>query len=336
MSDQADFLDSEQGKGALLNVRSDSHETQWALFSYENEKSAKLVLVAKGNEGVDEMKENFQDNMVGYGLVRKTEVFDGSTTVKFVYVQWIGKDVPRMQRAKISVHKGAIEKLIGQFHVNLVVEHKEEISDEIVQQKIGETSGTQTRVVVKQEGGQIVKEVTTKSGTPTKTTSTTGKITPSTSSLKFADEDNLKQVIAELRRGDLNWILLSYEGGNGNTISLFGKGTGTADEMKENLNEKIVGYALIRVVEQIDETQAIKFCFIKYQGPQIPVMLKARLGTHSGDINKFLHPYHVTIDATDISEISDEIVRRTVGKASGTNSNVLNETVVGSKFRGNK
>lgn len=334
MSDSIDFVDANEGKSVLASVRSDSDDTQWCLFAYENDKSSKIVLVGKGTGGVDEMKEHFQANMVGYGLVRKTEVFDGSTTVKFVYIQWIGKEVPRMQKARISVHKGGIEKLIGQFHVNLVVESSEEISDDIVQQKIGETSGTQTRVLTN-ESGNLVKEVTTKSGTSNKSVPAP-KITPSSSSVKFADEDNLKQVIAELRRGDLNWVLLSYEGGNGNTIALFGKGTGTADEMKENLNEKMVGYALVRSVEQIDETQAIKFCFIKYQGPNIPVMLKARLGTHSGDVNKFLHPYHVTIDATDFSEISDEIVKKTIGFASGTKSNVLTETVTGGQFRGNK
>ena len=42
--------------------------------------------------------------------VRLEETIDMSSTVKFVYVHWIGKDVPFVKRGKYGVVQGSIEK----------------------------------------------------------------------------------------------------------------------------------------------------------------------------------------------------------------------------------
>jgi hypothetical protein len=46
--------------------------------------------------------------MVAYGLVKKIERIDESNTLRFCFVYWLGEHVPRMQRARISTHRGAI------------------------------------------------------------------------------------------------------------------------------------------------------------------------------------------------------------------------------------
>jgi hypothetical protein len=46
-------------------------------------------------------------------------------------------------------------------------------------------------------------------------------------------------------------------------------------------------------------------------------------------VNDFFSPHHVTIEATNTSEVSDKIVTETIAKASGTKSHVL-DTVVSS------
>jgi len=55
-------------------------------------------------------------------------------------------------------------------------------------------------------------------------------------------------------------------------------------------------------------------------------MLRARLGTHSGAIKDIFSPYHVNVDATTLSEISEDIITRTVSKASGTAVHVLEKS----------
>ena len=49
-------------------------------------------------------------------LVRLEETIDMSTTVKFVYVHWMGKSVPFVKRGKFGVVQGSIEK---QFSVSI-------------------------------------------------------------------------------------------------------------------------------------------------------------------------------------------------------------------------
>jgi hypothetical protein len=54
-----------------------------------------------------------QDEIVAYGLLRRTNQFDESLTVKFVFVYWVGEKIDRMHRARLGTHKGAIEEFFA-------------------------------------------------------------------------------------------------------------------------------------------------------------------------------------------------------------------------------
>jgi hypothetical protein len=45
-----------------------------------------------------------------------------------------------------------------------------------------------------------------------------------------------------------------------------------------------VGYGLVRLVERFDDSDTVKFVYIRWVGENIHRMLRARLGTHSGAI----------------------------------------------------
>ena len=83
------------------------------LVGYEGKKGDTLVSLGKGNGGVDELVALLEDDMVGYGLVRKIEKFDESLTVKFAHVVFIGENINRMHRARLGTHKGAINALFA-------------------------------------------------------------------------------------------------------------------------------------------------------------------------------------------------------------------------------
>jgi hypothetical protein len=125
--------------------------------------------------------------------------------------------------------------------------------------------------------------------------------------------------------------LFTYEGGNSNNIVLLGKGSGGVAELLENLKDDIVGYGLVRKIEKIDESETVKFAYIRFIGDNVPRMLRARLGTHTGVVNTFFHPYHVTLEVTQKSELSDSIVMNAITTASGTKVHVLSESEAASK-----
>jgi len=167
-----EFVDESGGKAALQEVRKDSFDTDWCLFGYENAKSQKIVLLGKGSGGIEELKEQLKDDIVGYGLIRKTDKIDDSITVKFAFIMWVPDNVPRMQKARISVHKGKMQDFIGQFHVDITASVPTELSEQILTEKIMDTSGSGSRVL---QGGVKQLSSQSSSGTGSKATTTASK-----------------------------------------------------------------------------------------------------------------------------------------------------------------
>jgi len=130
-------------------------------------------------------------------------------------------------------------------------------------------------------------------------------------------------------------LLFGYEG-DSNVITLVGKGEGGVSELVDKLDNKSVGYALVKETEKIDDSLTIKFAYIAWIPDEIPRMLRARLGTHSGSIQDFLAPYHVDIHANNRSEVSEDIVRDTIKRAAGTANRVLSGAPSGASGSGHR
>jgi len=140
------FVDEEGLKADIKDVRNDSTSTDWVLVGYEGKKGNTMVSLGKGSGGVEEMISLLEDDMVGYGLVRKTEKIDESLTVKFVHVVFIGENINRMHRARLGTHKGAINALFSPYHVDVEASEKKDISDDVLMRKIRDASGTAIKV----------------------------------------------------------------------------------------------------------------------------------------------------------------------------------------------
>lgn len=137
------FEDEDACRAALADVRADATPTNWAILTYNApSKSKTLKLHGSGSGGFEEFLNALQDDLVCYGLVRLTEVVDQSTTVKFVWVNWVGDNINRMQRALLATHKGFITKLFAPFHVDHECNKKDEISEAIIMAKIKKAAGT--------------------------------------------------------------------------------------------------------------------------------------------------------------------------------------------------
>lgn len=53
------------------------------------------------------------DNIVAYGLLRKTDKIDESLTIKFVFINWVGENIDRMHRARLGTYQGAVRELFA-------------------------------------------------------------------------------------------------------------------------------------------------------------------------------------------------------------------------------
>lgn len=132
---------------AIQEVRSDESSTTWMLAQYEGgDPKSPLVLVTTGIEDINEMKSHLSDDLGMYALYRTTDKVDDIVTVKFTFIQWIGSQVKPMRKAKISTHKGVLEKTFGPYHVSLFGTDQTDISERIVMDKITSASGTRSHV----------------------------------------------------------------------------------------------------------------------------------------------------------------------------------------------
>jgi hypothetical protein len=68
------------------------------------------------------------------------------------------------------------------------------------------------------------------------------------------------------------------------TARFAGSGSGGLEEMRALFKNDAIIYGLVRCNEQIDDTVAVKFCFVDWRGENINRMQRANLGIHSGTL----------------------------------------------------
>lgn len=375
MADGPKLDDEAAIKNAIADVRNDSHESDWAACTYADNKT--LTLLGSGSGGVAELVAQVTDDKVVYALVRKEEVIDVSTTIKFVFVRFVGDNCPRMLRARLGTHSGAIAGVFEPYHADLDTEEVSEITDENLSNLIGFASGTKVHVLddatAAERGatggyGHGAVQVTPADKAPSenKAKSLTGNdyaaapapaaeeaapadgaapaeekpkptrtanpkkapgAAPSSSAgeVKFADEDAVREALADVRNDstDTKWCLVGYQGKKGNTLELLGKGDGGFSEFEAQLEDDMVGYALVRKIEIFDNNETVKFAHLSWVGQNINRMHRARLGTYSGEVRELFTPFHVNLDGEDQGDFSDEIIERAIAVASGTASHIL-------------
>jgi len=326
------WIDLHEIKDAIADVRSDKTSTNWVLLTYSGENSNDVALSGKGDGGVNELISHLRDNNVSYGLVRVTERFDNSDTVKFVFIKWIGESIHRMLRARLGTHSGAVKEIIAPYHVDVEASNLSEISEEIVTRTVSKASGTAVHVREAQASSGSPSlgraAVSSSSSSPSGGGYANVKVSgpPKSDNVKFANEDAIKRAIQDLRNdgSPTNWVLLTYDGPNSNVITLAGSGSGGSSELISHLKDDNVGYGLVRQDERYDDSIRVMFAYVNWVGENIHRMLKARLGTHSGSVKSLLTPYHADIDATNHNEISPDIITTTIRRTMGTATRVLN------------
>lgn len=125
---------------AIREVRQDTNLVDWALVTYDHSngkpqsKTLKyalgtsfmssayvLRLVGTGEGGLAELKGQLAEDMVGYALYRTTERVDDSETVKFVFIDWRGPKIHRMQRAQLGTHSGALSRILHAFYARMMI-----------------------------------------------------------------------------------------------------------------------------------------------------------------------------------------------------------------------
>ncbi|SCZ98511.1 BZ3500_MvSof-1268-A1-R1_Chr3-1g05432 [Microbotryum saponariae] len=127
---------------AYEDVRNDKSETNWLLLDYEGDKSDKLNLTATGTGGLDELKTKFADERASFAYARITYSNDKeSTRDKFIFITYIGSGVRVMRKAKISVHKSEVQKVLRAFSIEVPAENADDLAEAPIVTRLRKAGG---------------------------------------------------------------------------------------------------------------------------------------------------------------------------------------------------
>ncbi|XP_022107952.1 uncharacterized protein LOC110988584 isoform X2 [Acanthaster planci] len=284
----------------------------------------------KGSD-VSQMHEFLKDDQVMYVLARLDTTYDMSTTVKFVYVHWIGVDVPLIKKARFGVVHESVCKHLQPCHLTLETDSTTDITKETMLQKLEETAGTISKVMEmsdiegRQERGFTQTQSQNSSKIPGKSSTATriAEVSREGASVTFSPE--VSDAIDDLRSDNspTNWLVAGYEGGNPKSqIVVVKSGNDGLAGMKELLEDNSVFYGLLRVSNEIDDISTIKFVYITWVGSKVKPMTKAKVATHKGVCGEMFQPAHIEVFASELADLLETDIMNKVMAASGTKLNV--------------
>jgi hypothetical protein len=260
---RADKVESDSTvQPALKALRSEAKAGNgWVALGYSNPTT--LTVVGEGEGGLAEASASFPDDDCRYVLLKKEHKVELAKTVKFAFVDWTPTTMKPLRKAAISTHKGVVKEMLKPFHVDLVASDKSELSDDVIMEKIGMTSGTASYVTDKKATTLPKKE----DPKPASYTPSTGKsgFTPmaprqsrsgeselkqpmktGASQINFTDEAAFKAALKSVRddKQDTNWVLGSYQGKD--TVSLVGSGSGGLSELTSKLEDDNIDFGVFK------------------------------------------------------------------------------------------
>jgi len=95
----------------------------------------------KGAGGVEELKALLEEDQCQYAYIRVISGDAESKRSKFVFLSWVGERVSPLKRAKVSVHKANVKKVIQSYAVEVHAESLEELTEEDILAKVRKAGG---------------------------------------------------------------------------------------------------------------------------------------------------------------------------------------------------
>lgn len=324
MGTTAEVIDPARLRSALAEVRSDAGELyrkSWVIVGHvDNNPLAIDVLQSdtSADASLEGLYSHLRDDQVMYCLLRLTTTFDVSTTVKFVYIKWIGDKVPFAKKGRFGVVSGSVEAHFSPYHLLVETGSKEDLSENVLVQRLEESSGTRNKVLEgsmegRQERGFTAHAVKKQEKGAVRSVAPAGVVVNTSPELQDA--------IADVRRDDnpTNWVLAGFEGGDiKRPLVVIATGTGKIDEIKELLDDTQVMYALYRTTDVYDDIQTVKFVYIYWIGEHVKPLTKGKVSAFSGPVEKIFSPAHVTMLFSQKHDIREDVIKDKVMSSSGS------------------
>lgn len=291
---------------AMKDVRSDELDCDWMVATWDTPTSLKLE--GSGSGGLESMKAILPQNDVAYGLLREKfnweSVGDVSAdTIKFIFIYWFpDSGVPLMRKMKVGTMEGQVRKLFQQYHADIMAGNGGEFTADIVKTLLENITGKADHTTAARAAPKVEKFER----------KFIGGMDGKTQDIAFADGDALKSAIASVRddnQPDIDFCIADFDMSTKKpALKLKVAGRGGLEAIKAALAADQFNYGFVRITETIDQTEAIKFCFIKSQPEATSFKSKGKLGLLGGAVSSVFHPYHGDIFIDEVGDLKMEEV----------------------------
>ncbi|XP_071946928.1 uncharacterized protein [Antedon mediterranea] len=321
MSTAVDIKDKEAFQAALSSIRSDQAELarqSWALIGHVDKNPNVISLVDTDNSSqaqISDFVSKLSDDLVLYGLLRHSVTVDMTVAVKFIYVHWIGSNVPGSKKGRFGVVHGSVRAQIGDAHLTIETSSLDDLNLELITKQLEESSGVYNKVLENAKHGLPERGFTQHQVKDTKKTVQAIAV-PSGPGVN-ANED-LMTSVKNLHSDDdpTTWVAAGFDNGDvKKPLVLLSEGTGDSDEIKNVLEDDKVIYILYRKTDVVHEVSTVKFIFIAWVGENVKPTMKGKVSTKKSAVEKLFVPHHVSMFMSSMAELSEHSIERAMSNS---------------------
>ncbi|CAG8566971.1 10039_t:CDS:10 [Acaulospora morrowiae] len=113
-------------------------EVNWVVYGYE--RGNELKVVSKGDGGLEELKDEFDEGKIQYAFARVID--PNSELPKLVLIGWCGEGVPNFKKGFFNSHFNEVTKFLKGYHLQINARSEEDVDPDYIMKRINESGGS--------------------------------------------------------------------------------------------------------------------------------------------------------------------------------------------------
>ena len=136
------ILDTSQLTNLYNEISTGQRSMDWFLLGYIDGSHRKIGYIAKGDMGIEELKNHLNEQMVGYAYIKiPAENPDNFNDVDFVHLTFIGQQVKPEEKARSILHRLDIRQQFPRYLTEIMCNGLAEVTKQHLEQEVAEIRG---------------------------------------------------------------------------------------------------------------------------------------------------------------------------------------------------
>jgi cofilin/tropomyosin-type actin-binding protein len=135
---------------ACLDVESAPYWSWWYYSTFRaflrvvykySEDGKSLEVDGTGTGGLEAFKDKFGSDEIKFAFYAVTTGDEESVRTKFVFISWVGENTKPLKRAKVSVHKGEVKRVVRDFALEIHATDDSDLDAEAIIAQVRKAGG---------------------------------------------------------------------------------------------------------------------------------------------------------------------------------------------------